>query len=130
VNSFSTHQHQINTPKQIGSLTTHIKDHVSMIPIRVLSNLYGSLYRVLRFFSFSFAFHQSIRITSAQSSLLLFFCGSGKVVILLDQIKKTCYDIKMEVFYDAIAQIDLEGKPEWANVDFSTLPTKPIRLGK
>jgi len=41
--------------------------------------------------------------------------------ILLDQIKKTCYNIKMEVFYDAIAQIDLEGKPEWANVDFSTL---------
>jgi hypothetical protein len=41
--------------------------------------------------------------------------------ILLDQIKKTCYGIEMEVFYNAIAQIDLEGKPEWANVDFSTL---------
>ena len=41
--------------------------------------------------------------------------------ILLDQIKKTCYDIKMEVVYDAIAQIDLEGKPEWATVDFSAL---------
>ena len=41
--------------------------------------------------------------------------------ILLDQIKKTCYDIEMEVFYDAIAQIDLEGKPEWATVDFSAL---------
>ena len=41
--------------------------------------------------------------------------------ILLDQIKKTCYMIEMEVFYDAVAQIDLEGKPEWANMDFSTL---------
>ena len=51
--------------------------------------------------------------------------------ILLDQIQKTCdfddtsHNIynkpEMEVFYDAIAQIDLEGKPEWANVDFSTL---------
>jgi hypothetical protein len=41
--------------------------------------------------------------------------------ILLDQIKKTCWKIEMEVFYDAVAQIDLEGKPEWANMDFSTL---------
>jgi len=39
------HQHQCRP-----SLTTHIKDHVSMIPRRVLSNLYDSLYRVLRFF--------------------------------------------------------------------------------
>ena len=39
-------------PKQITSMTTHIKDHVSLIHRRVLSNLHGSLFRVLRFFHF------------------------------------------------------------------------------
>jgi 3-hydroxyanthranilate 3,4-dioxygenase len=49
VNSFST-----STPKQIASLTTHIKDHVSTIPpaISAPCKTLCTRYRVLRFFYF------------------------------------------------------------------------------